>query len=263
MHLIDVHAHLDMPQFAEDLDQVLQRAAGAGVGRIISVGVDLESSRRCVELARIYPNCVYAAVGIHPHHAGEASPAAMDELARMAQDTQVIAIGETGLDFHCDSPSRDCQRAAFEAQVGLATAVGKPLIIHARSSDDEVLHILGRQGCPVRGVRHCFDRPASVATAYLELGLHISVGAAVTRPGYKKFKAGLRDLPSDRLLLETDCPYQAPVQQQGLRNEPAFMAYTLEAIAALRGVSPQELACATTANAERLFLAGRGADAAL
>ncbi len=254
MQIFDVHAHLEMPEFAADLTAVLDRAARAGVDRILCVATDLPSSRRCIELARRFPGRLCAAVGIHPNHRSRARPEDMREIERLASMPEVVAIGETGLDFHHDFTAPEQQTAAFRQHVRLALAAGKPLIVHSRKSDEEVLRILSQGTEAVRGVRHCFDGSAQVAARYVELGLHVSFGGAVTRPGHKKLKAAARSLPAGRLLVETDCPYQAPAQHAGTRNEPAFIIETLEALAALRQETTDSLASTTTRNAVRLFL---------
>jgi TatD DNase family protein len=256
MDAFDVHAHLNLAAFEDDLDAVLGRADEAGVSRILCVGVDLETSRRAVELARRYPDRIFAAVGIHPNHWADSADE-MDAVAELAADLHVAAIGETGLDFYHEHTPREAQADGFREHLRLAHSVSKPVIVHARRSDDEVLRILSEQASPVSGVRHCFDRPWGSAERYLALGLHISLAAAVTRPGYKKLKAAVARVPADRLLVETDCPYQSPASHSGERNEPAFITETIEAAAALRDQTPDEFATLTTANARALFLPDR------
>jgi len=251
--IVDVHAHLDAPQFERDLDAVLERARRTGVRHILSVGTDVASSQRCAALAERRPGLLHPTAGIHPAAWPDAGPDDMDRIERLAAGRNFVAVGETGLDFHYDAPPPAEQIRLFERHVALALSVGKPIIVHARRADDEVLDVLRAAGDALRGVRHCFDRPMDVAERYIELDFHISIGAAVTREGYRKFKAAARAIPADRLLLETDCPYQAPASRAGGRNEPAFIVETLVALAGLRGVSPDELAAATTANARRLF----------
>ncbi|MFO7955537.1 MAG: TatD family hydrolase [Candidatus Brocadiia bacterium] len=256
MDAFDVHAHLNLAAFEDDLDAVLGRADEAGVSRILCVGVDLETSRRAVELAQRYPDRILAAVGIHPNHWADSADE-MDAVAELAADLHVAAIGETGLDFYHEHTPRDAQVDGFRWHLSLARAVSKPIIVHARRSDDEVLRILSDEASPAGGVRHCFDRPWETAKSYFERGFHISLAAAVTRPGYKKLKAAVARMPGDRLLVETDCPYQSPASRSGERNEPAFITETIEAAAALRDQTPDEFAALTTANARALFLPDR------
>ncbi len=253
MRIVDTHTHLDGRQFEKDLAEVLDRAAAAGVRWMMCVGTDLASSRRCIELARRFPGRLRAAVGIHPNQWREAGPDDMSEIERLAATPEVVAVGETGLDFHHKFTPPDEQRAAFRRHTLLALSTGKPLIVHSRKSDEEVLRILAAEGEVPPGVRHCFEGSAQVAGRYVELGFHISFAGAVTRPGHKKTKAAARAVPEDRLLVETDCPYQTPAARSGARNEPAFIVDTIEALAALRDEEPATIASLTTANAMRLF----------
>jgi TatD DNase family protein len=256
MRLVDVHAHLHMSHFAGDLPDVIERAARAGVERIVCPGIDLASSRRCVELARSFSGCIHAAVGIHPNHSAEAGPDDLRRIEELAALPEVVAIGETGLDLYRRTAEPAEQARAFREHARIALAVGKPLIVHARKADEETLRILAEAGAALRAVRHYFDGSPAWAERYVEAGLHLSVGGAVTREGYRKLKQAVGAIPADRLLLETDCPYQTPASKAGGRNEPAFIAETLEAVAGLRGESPPAVAAATTANAEALFFAG-------
>jgi len=256
MDAFDVHAHLNFPAFADDLQHVLERAREAGISQILCVGVDLETSLRAVELAERYPDRILAAVGIHPNHWAE-SAGDMDALAGLASGRNVVAIGETGLDFYHERTRRDAQAAGFREHLRLARSVGKPVIVHARRSDDAVLEILREEGATPGGVRHCFDRPWQVAESYLALAFHISLGAALTRPGYKRLKAAVGRIPAERLLVETDCPYQSPAPRSGERNEPAFMLETIEAAASLRETTAEQLAALTATNARALFLPDR------
>jgi TatD DNase family protein len=252
MRIVDTHAHLDDGRLAQDLDHVLTRAKAAFVEAVLCVGTSLESSVRCVELARVYPAVVRAAVGIHPNHWGDSGSDDWAELTELALAPEVVAIGETGLDWHHTFTDHRTQEEAFRHHIGLSRSLDKPLILHARKADDAVLAVLREEGAG-RGVRHFFDRSADVAAAYLDLGFHISVGAAVTRPGYKMLKAAVRQIPRDRLMLETDCPYQPPASKAGARNEPAFIVEALQAVAVIRDESADEVAAFTTANAVELF----------
>jgi TatD DNase family protein len=212
---------------------------------------------------------VFAAAGIHPNYLSEAAPGDMEKIAHLGSETEVVAIGETGLDAHWDQTSPARQRDGLGAHAALAVATGKPLIVHARRADDDVLAMLDRFP-GLRGVRHCFDRPWDVAEAYLARGFSFSIGAAVCRPGYKKFKAALRRIPEDCILLETDCPYQLPpgrmrsrfsptgspagrTPEHASRNEPAYLVDVARALAAVLDRPVDEVARLTTANAERLF----------
>jgi TatD DNase family protein len=260
MRIIDAHVHLTMPEFASDLPEVLERAAAAGVEMMVCVGTDLGSSRQCVELARRFPGRLYAAVGIHPNDAAQAGPGDMLAIRTLCLLAQVVAVGETGLDFHHAFTRRDLQLCTFRKHIRLARETGKPLILHARRSDDEVLAILAEEaavaspgGPALRGVRHCFDASPEIAARYIQQGFCVSFGGILTQAGFKKAKAAAAATPADRLLIETDCPYQTPAGRVGQRNEPAFIVETVHALAALRGETAEEVARTTTANALRLF----------
>jgi TatD DNase family protein len=257
MELVDTHAHLDVPEFEADLVEVLERAASVGVGRIVCVGTTLESSRACIQLARRYHGRIFAAVGVHPNYCAEAGEGDFEEIRALATLPEVVAVGETGLDFHHDFAPRELQLARLRDHVSLSLSVGKPLILHARKADEELISVLREQARLLHGVRHCFDAEPRAAGAYLELGLHVAFGGLVARPGYKRVKAAAEKMPSNRLLVETDCPYMAPSQVKTGRNEPAFIEHTVRALAGIRRSTPEEIAEVTTRNAASLFFAGR------
>lgn len=250
--LIDTHAHLDSGQFRADLDAVLARAAAAGVGAILTVGCDLESSRASIELAERHPQ-LWAAVGIHPHDAAGVDQAALDELRRLAAHPKVAAIGETGLDFFRDRAPRDAQRAAFRAQIRLARELGKPLIVHDRDAHAEVLAILREeQAGTVGGVMHCFSGDLELARGCVELGFLVSFAGPLTYPN-SSLPAVAAALPVDVMLVETDCPYLPPQPWRGQRCEPAQVRATAEALAKIKGLTIDDVARVTTLNAHRLF----------
>ena len=257
MEITDTHAHLDLPEFEQDMLQVIERAGEAGVGKIICVGTTVQSSRKCIELAGRFPGRIYASVGIHPNYCAQAEPDDFKQIEALAQLAEVVAIGETGLDFHHDYASPELQASYFRNHVELSLSAGKPVIIHARNADKEAVDILRGISRSLHGLRHCFDGSAQDAAPYIELGMHISFGGIVTRPGHKKLKAAAHLVPDDRLLVETDCPYMTPAEAQGGRNEPAFILHTVKALAALRNAEPAKIAALTTRNAERLFFGGR------
>jgi len=270
-HWIDTHAHLDAPQFGSDLDSVLFRAREAGVKWIITVGADLASSRAAVALAERYES-VYATVGVHPHEARIVDRPTLDELRDLAAHPFVVAVGEIGLDYYRDLSPRDVQRAALESQLAVAADVSKPVVIHIRDQDDRVgayedaLSILHAwtSGLAIRqsrnppvlgppGVLHCFSGTPDAAQIALDLGFYLGVDGPVTYPNARVLQAMVADLPLERLLLETDCPYLAPQARRGKRNEPAFLPYIAEKIAELKDLSLSEVARTTSANARRLF----------
>jgi TatD DNase family protein len=256
MELIDTHTHLVDPAFDSDLDAVLGRAQASNVAAIVAVGTTIESSGQAIELSRGRPN-VYAAVGIHPNHAGEAGVDHWERIVEMAGKPGVVAIGETGLDrFRTDTPL-DVQVDYFERHLGLARDSGLPIIIHCRDAESDLLPILERAAGSgsVCGVMHSFTGSAATAARCVGLGLYISFAGQLTF-GNRKFDA-LREIarvvPHDRLLVETDSPYLAPEPHRGQRNEPAHVRLTAEQLARVRGVSAAELASLTSANARRLF----------
>ncbi len=256
IHLIDTHAHLDDPDFDADRAEVIARALASGVIAIVSVGAGLESSRAAISLAEKYP-AIYAAVGVHPHEARTMDAKGRAELQALAQHPQVVAIGETGLDYYRDLSPRQSQQQVFEAHLTLADEVGKPVIVHDRQAHDEVMTILrrwaaGRTGGKA-GVLHCFSGSLDMAQEAIELGFYISIAGAVTFLNARRLAEKVRRLPLARLLIETDCPYLAPHPYRGKRNEPAHVSLVAEAIARLKDVSPPEVAAITTDNARALF----------
>lgn len=254
--MIDTHAHLDDRVFANDLHAVLERAEAAGVERIVCVGTDMDSSRAALSLAEQH-DAIWAAVGVHPHNASKLYPADLDELRVMARQDRVVAIGETGLDFYRNLSPRDAQLSAFRLHLDLAREVSLPVIVHDRDAHDEVLLELKRwvayQYGQRFGVLHCFSGSAAMAQEAVELGFYISVGGAVTYDKAGTLAEVVRQVPMDRLLLETDCPYLAPEPYRGRRNEPAYLVHVVRAVARLRGLTPEEVAATTAANAVLLF----------
>jgi len=250
MELTDTHAHLDFPQFDGDREEVIERALAAGVRRIINVGADLASSRRAVALAEAHPP-IYAAVGVHPHDAKTLTDEALAELLGLARHPKVVAIGEIGLDFYRDLSPREAQRQAFERQLALARELGLPVIVHDRNAHAEVMDVLRRRG--LRGVLHCFSGDLEMARQAIEMGFYISVAGPATFKNAKRLPEIVRQLPLERLLIETDCPYLAPHPHRGRRNEPAYVRLVAEAVADIKGLPLEEVARVTTANARALF----------
>jgi len=251
--LIDTHAHLDSGQFAADRDAVIARAAEAGISHILTIGCDLASSQASVEIAAAHPS-VYAAVGIHPHDAGEADATGLEKLRQLAAEPKIVAIGEVGLDFYRDRSPREVQRQAFGAQIRLARQLGLPLIVHDREAHEEVLQILREErASEVGGVLHCFSGDPAMAKACIELGFHISFPGTITYPKNDAAREVVRAVPIDRMLVETDCPYLAPQAYRGRRNEPAYVRHTAETIAAIKGLTIDDVARITTLNAFNLF----------
>jgi TatD DNase family protein len=260
MTLIDTHAHLDFRQFDHDRQAVLRRAAEAGVRAIVTVGTDLASSRRAVALADgNHP--VFAAVGMHPHDAAKLDGETLAQLRVLAQQPRVVAVGEIGLDYYRNRSPREAQRRAFRAQLAWAAKLGKPVIIHDRDAHEEVLATLsdwaaGLEGTPLAGrlgVLHTFSGDLTMAERAIDLGFYISISGPVTYKNERRLPEIVRALPLDRLLVETDCPFLTPHPHRGRRNEPAYVRLVAERIAGLRDMDVDELAQATTENAQRLF----------
>ncbi|MBP2673679.1 MAG: hydrolase TatD [Deltaproteobacteria bacterium] len=249
----DTHAHLDLPPLSENEEKVVARARDAGVDRIVTVGIDPESSAKAVEIAHRHPG-VYASVGLHPHDASSLSDALLPRLEALSRCDKVVAIGETGLDFYRDRSPRDAQRAAFREQVRLARRRNLPVIVHDRDAHDEVLSILSEENASeVGGIIHCFSGDLAMARKALAMNFLISIPGAITYPKSQTQAEAVRKLPADRLLIETDCPYLAPVPHRGKTNEPAFVPLVAERIAQLKGLSVEDVARITTLNAVRLF----------
>ena len=249
--LFDTHAHLHDPAFADDLEAALARAGAAGVGLVLTIGTDVESSREAVALAQAHPG-VHAAVGIHPHDAALADPGALADLARLAAAPEVLAIGEIGLDYYRNLAPRETQVEALRAQLRLARAVGKPVLLHCREAHDPLLAVLEAEGVSaVGGIMHCFSGDERVAERCLALDLLISIAGPVTYPNARRLGEVVRAVPLDRLVLETDCPYLPPQPWRGKRNEPAYLPVTAARVAALKGVTAEAVACQTTLNACR------------
>jgi TatD DNase family protein len=252
--MVDSHAHLDDARFAPDLAAVLDRAREAGVGRIVTVGTGLASCEAAIALARRYPGFISATVGIHPHDAAGADEAALARLEELARSPGVVAIGETGLDYHYDRSPREVQRAVFEREIRIALQLGLPVVVHCREADEDCLAILkAHAGRGLRGAMHCFAGDRPTAEAVIGMGFFISFAGPLTFPNAGALREIARLMPMDRLLIETDCPWLAPQPVRGRRNEPAFVRHVAEALAALRGMTGDEVAARTADNAARLF----------
>ncbi len=248
--MIDTHAHLSSSKYRGDLPAVLKRARMAGVVAIISVGYDMPSSEASVRLADLEED-VFAAVGIHPHDARKLDEEALAKLEELCQHPKVVAIGEIGLDFYRNLSPRKIQEKAFRDQIRLARQLDLPIIVHDRDAHSKVIEIL-RSEKVSNGVMHCFSGDLNVARQAVAMGLYISFAGPVTYGG-KKAAQIVRRIPEDRLLVETDCPYLAPVPHRGKRNEPAYVRFVAERLADLLGKSLEEVDAITDANARRLF----------
>ena len=257
---VDSHAHIDGEEFDADRDEVLERARAAGVRAILNVGTGDPRGgnfERAVAVAERYEG-VYAAVGVHPHDAKLYTEAAERRLLEFVRGKRVVALGEIGLDYHYDNSPREAQREVFARQLRLARAEGLPVIIHSRDADEETLEILRAEyaGTERGGVMHCFGGGPGLAEGALGLGFYISFAGNVTFKKADALREVARTVPLERLLVETDCPYLAPVPHRGRRNEPAYVVETARFLADLRGVRPEELGRATSENFSRLFGVG-------
>jgi TatD DNase family protein len=251
--LTDSHAHLDDARFASDRDAMIQRAWDSGVRRILTIGNGTgPDDMGCgIPFAEAHP-WIFTTVGVHPHDASKVEDRHIEMMEQLAQHPRVLAIGETGLDYHYDNSPRDVQRQVFQRQLELAARVGLPVIIHTREADEDTERLL-RAAAGVRGVLHCFTSSRALATAALNLGFLISFSGIVTFPNARELAEIAMSVPADRLLVETDCPYLSPVPHRGKRNEPAFVLETARFLAGVRGISVEELASQTSENFTRLF----------
>ena len=256
--LIDTHCHLDMSTYQEDCEAVLARAVAAGVTRIISVGIDLESSRKAIGLAEQY-EAIYATVGVHPHNVAELTEADYDELRNLCRHPKVVAYGEIGLDYVKNYAPVAMQKEHFSKQVALARELELPLVVHDREAHDDIMEMLESAGLfPAGGVMHCFSGDAVFARRVLAMGFHISIPGVVTFAKAEMLQEAVREIPLASLILETDGPFLAPVPYRGKRNEPRLLLFTAQKVAELKGLSLEEVARQTTLNAVQLFsLEGR------
>lgn len=251
--LIDTHAHLDMKDFGKDRDQVLERASEAGLTHVISVGIDLQSSMDVLELARRYQT-VYAALGFHPHNADGCDADQLEKLAQMASNERVVAWGEIGLDFYRRHSAPDVQMKVFLRQIEIANDLRLPVIIHDREAHEDLLGSLKKAGAGERkGVIHCFSGDVGLARELIKLGYYISISGTVTYKKAFQTKEVASKIPLERILIETDAPFLAPVPKRGKRNEPSLVVYTAQEIAALKNIDFEHVAKVTTENAKNLF----------
>jgi TatD DNase family protein len=255
--LIDSHCHLDNEQFDSDRDAVIERALAAGVEHMVAIGTgegppDLEAG---IRLADRYP-AFYCTVGVHPHDASKATADTYQRLVEVAAHPKVVAIGEMGLDYHYDHSPREVQRDVFIEQMRIARDTRKPIVIHTREAWDDTVTLLREHWAPsgLGGIMHCFSGGSAEARQALELGFYLSFGGIVTFPKALEIQQAARETPADRILVETDAPYLAPVPKRGKRNEPAYVVETARKLAELRGETPESIAATTSANFRRLCL---------
>ncbi|MGG2945061.1 TatD family hydrolase [Bacillus safensis] len=251
--LFDTHAHLNAEQYNEDLEQVIERAKSEKVEKIVVVGFDRPTITRAMELIEEY-DFIYAAIGWHPVDAIDMTDEDLAWIKDLSQHEKVVAIGEMGLDYYWDKSPKDVQKEVFRRQIALAKEVKLPIVIHNRDATEDVVTILKEEGAAeVGGIMHCFTGSLETAKACMEMNFYISFGGPVTFKNAKKPKEVVKEIPSDKLLIETDCPYLTPVPFRGKRNEPSYVKYIAEQIAELREISFEELAELTTINAKKVF----------
>jgi TatD DNase family protein len=252
--LIDSHCHLDFPDFAEDLDGVVKRARAVGVERLVTISTRVKRGAQLVEIAERFDD-VFFTIGTHPHQAAEESEVEAAAIRAFARHRKCVGIGEAGLDYHYNYAPPDVAARVFRAQIGLARDLGLPLVIHAREADADVAAILREEMAAgaFKAVLHCFTSSRALAETGLELGLYVSFSGVLTFKTSAELRAIARDVPIDRLLVETDAPFLAPVPHRGRRNEPAFVVETARVLAEVKGVEAAAIAAATRENTLRLF----------
>jgi TatD DNase family protein len=253
--MIDSHCHLDFSEYGADRSEVLARARAAGIAAMVCIGSgnDMVSARNAIALASAETD-IYAAVGIHPHDVAKMTDETWSELGVLARQPRVVGVGETGLDFYYNHSPHDTQRAAFRRFIALARATRLPVISHVRDAHPDAAEILGAEGAAeVGGVIHCFTGNVDDARRYLDLGQHLSFSGILTFKTAGSIRAAAAFAPADRILIETDAPFLAPIPFRGKRNEPAFIVKTLETLAAVRGVTVEEMDLLTAQNTRRLF----------
>jgi TatD DNase family protein len=251
--LFDTHTHLNDQAFEEDREQVIRRAQEEGVTLLVNVGFNRETIPQTMKLAEQY-DFIYAAVGWHPHDAAEMKEEDLSWIEELSAHSKVVAIGEMGLDYYWDNSPRDVQKDVFRKQIALAKKVKKPIIIHDRDAHRDVVDILREEGADeVGGIMHCFGGSYDIAKECLDLNFYISFGGPLTFKNAKQPKEVAKQVPLDRLLIETDSPYLTPHPFRGKRNESSYVKYVAESLAELKGISYEEICRITMENGKRLF----------
>jgi len=252
--LVDSHCHLDFPDFADDLDGIIARAAAAGVGRMVTISTRVRRLSELLAIAERYDN-VYCSVGTHPHNADEEDGITADELVALTTHPKVVALGEAGLDNFYEHGSREAQERGFRAHIAAARATGLPLVIHTREADEQCGRILEEEIAkgPFHAVLHCYTGGRELAMKAIDLGLHVSFTGILTFKKSEALRALAAELPADRIMVETDAPYLAPGKFRGKRNEPAYVVETAKVLAETRGVSLEDLSRQTTETFFKLF----------
>nr|WP_307999762.1 TatD family hydrolase [uncultured Merdimonas sp.] len=250
--IFETHAHYDDEQFDPDRDELLHSMAAGGIGTIVNVSASFDSCRKVVDLVQNYP-FMYAAVGVHPDEVGELDEQKLDEMRKLCADPKVVAVGEIGLDYYWDKESRELQRHWFVRQLELARELGLPVLIHSREAAADTMEVMKQYAEGLKGVIHCYSYSAEMAKEYVKMGFYIGVGGVVTFKNGRKLKETVETIPLTSIVLETDCPYMAPVPYRGKRNSSLYLPYVAEEIASLKQVSYEEVVDQTEKNAKDLF----------
>ncbi|MDV7338590.1 TatD family hydrolase [Terasakiella sp. A23] len=252
--LVDSHCHLDFPDFAEDFDEVLARADEAGVKTMMTICTYVTKFDQVHDIAKAHDN-IYCTIGIHPHNADSEPEVSVEDLTGPAASDKVIGFGETGLDYFYEHSPREIQQKQFRTHIEAARKLDLPVIIHTRDAEEDTLRIIEEEmaAAPFKGLIHCFSASKAFADRMVELGLYISISGIITFKKAEELREAIKDVPLDRLLVETDAPYLSPIPKRGKRNEPAFTAYTSAKVAEVKGVSEEEMATQTTDNFFTLF----------
>lgn len=254
---IDTHAHLTFPEFALDLQGVIKRAKEAGLEAVVNIALDDAALKRSTALAAEYPGYIFTAAGIHPQEAKDYREADYQLFKELAKEHRLVAIGETGLDYHYKLSPIETQQAVFRRFLQLCQEIDKPAVIHSRDAAHDTLTILREENKgKLKGVLHCFAGDMTLGRAALEMGLYISFTANITFPKANDLREAVKQVPLERIMIETDCPFLAPQEFRGQRNEPAYVVKVAEQIAAVKGITTAEVALASTRNAKQLFLIG-------
>lgn len=252
--IVDSHCHLDFDRFDEDLNDVVARARAAHVSHMVTIATTLAGFDKVFGVAERFDN-IFCSVGVHPHEAEQEPDTSADDLVRRSKHAKVVGIGETGLDYFYDHSPRDIQKSCFVAHIKAAQQTGLPLIVHTRDADDDMASILTThmKQKPFKGVLHCFSSSRTLAEVAIDLGLYISFSGILTFKNAQELRDIAHDVPLDRLLVETDAPFLAPIPNRGKRNEPSFVVHTLNKLADVHGMKPDEMAALTTKNFFTLF----------
>lgn len=249
----DTHAHLDDKQFRQDQDAMIRRAKEAGIQYIVNVGYNVPSARRTLELVKKY-DFIYGAIGMHPHDAKDLNGESLQELKRIAKEPKIVAIGEIGLDYYWNHSPHDVQQRVFRRMIDFARELKKPIIIHDRDAHEDIFRIMKEEEArDVGGIFHCYSGSWTMAKEAVSMGFYISIAGPVTFHNARKTVEVVKEIPLEHLLIETDCPYLAPVPYRGKRNEPAYVVKVAEMIAEIKGVPLTDVALATLENGKKAF----------